>query len=528
MIEGCVPFSKLPGYTGLAADFVEAFHRVARFYSYDPADPAAVQRRLERLRFGAEYRRALVETLRGQNGPCPPLERLARSDAVAVLAGQQVGLFTGPAFTFYKALTAVRIADALTQQGIPAAAVFWLASEDHDYPEINHCWVFDLNGAAVRIEAEADADASGGRRPAGAITLPDGLVEQFRRAAEGLPHQEEVADLLSGCYMAGRSFASAFGKLLRELLGPDRLLTFDPLECRARELLAQPLAAVAEKVGDLARIVAARNVELAQAGYHQQVRVDDSSTLLFLLQQGERLPVRLAENGLEAGATRFDRSELVARAKDLSPAALLRPIVQDWIFPTAICVVGPSELAYLAQASAVYDFFGVEKPVWRLRASCTLLDPRARRLWARYRLRLEDFFGGREAFRELLAARVLSPEIAAITERCSAEIRAALERMSAAVAEAGGTLPRSFAKSRSKIEYQLAKIARGIAREALQRDQVAQRHADWLLRQIYPNGTLQERLYSIVAFLARHGLGLAERLLEAVSPECKGHQLIAI
>ncbi len=526
MTGSCIPYTELPGVSRLAADFVHAFPKVGSFYGYDPWDPTSVHRRLDKLSFSAQRRSRLVEALRQQNGACEALVRLSRPDGVAVLAGQQVGLFTGPVFTFYKALTAVRVAERLVQQGIPAAAVFWLASEDHDYDEVNQCWVFDAGGAPLHLSGGPRPPSI--RGPVGDMPVPGDVVARFRSATQGLPHAGSVAELLDRCYPPDTGFAAGFGRLLRELVGRDELLIFDPLHGSARELLEEPLAAAADRLHVLAAALASRNAELFKSGYHAQVGAERGASLLFVLAGNDRLPVRCAENRLTMGGTPIEPAALVARAKHLSAGALLRPVVQDWLFPTAVSVVGPSEIAYLAQASALYECLDVGTPVWRLRASCTVVDARAGRLFERYGLRLQDFFAGEQAFREVLAARLIPPETLSAIERCRGEISTILERMAGVLAKAAGPLPRSFHRSRRRIEYQLSKIARTVAREALRRDETAARHARWLYDQIYPHRKLQERVYSIVAFLARHGLGLVGRLRETVLPDCPGHQLVRI
>jgi len=517
--------SALPGASPLITDLLYCFARVSNFYPYDPGDGAAVAKAAAGLHYPPERRARLVALLRAQNGDSPALARLARPDAVVIATGQQVGLFTGPAYSLYKALTAVRLAHGLSQQGLPAVAVFWLASEDHDLAEINHCWVFDRQGLPVLIEAQGlEAD----RRPAGALSLPGGVVEQLREALGGLPFAAEVLDLARQAYAPGIGFAAGFRALLGRLLARHELLFFDPLNPEAKQLLAPLLAHVAQHGEELAELVLERSRELEAAGYHAQVRFETYSSLLFLLEEGRRLALRREGGDYVSGGRRFSARELADCAARLSPAAVLRPVVQDWLFPTAAVVMGPAELAYWAQSQPLYGALGVSPPVGLPRASWTLVDRRAARLLDRYGLEPADFISGEQALRERMARRLAPPALQAALGQCAAEISGALEKLGRELHAFDASLERAFQTSRRKILYQVSKIERKAAREALRRDERAGRDAAWLFNQLYPHRRLQERFYSILPFLARHGLDLIERLYQAVPPDCRHHQVLVV
>src|SRR5579859_5845994 len=196
----CIRHTDLPHTTKLFADFVYRFDRVSSYYSYAPFDPAAYAAAASQIDFPDDRRAALVSALRIQNGDSELLAKLAEPGTVAVVTGQQVGLFSGPAYTIYKALTAVRAARDLTGRGIPAVPIFWLATEDHDFAEVNQCWTFDKARQPVALAAGGyDAAAIAGR-PVGEIAIPEYPTGQLRGSLQDFPFGAEIAAMVEQSY----------------------------------------------------------------------------------------------------------------------------------------------------------------------------------------------------------------------------------------------------------------------------------------------------------------------------------------
>jgi bacillithiol biosynthesis cysteine-adding enzyme BshC len=523
MESGCLRQTALPGASKLFADLVYDFPRVARFYAHPPFGDEALAAAAAEVRFPQERRAALVEALGIQNPGHPLLDQLARPEAVAVLTGQQVGLFGGPAYTVYKALAAVKTAHRLSRLGIPAVPVFWLATEDHDFAEVNHAWVFDAGQNPVRLEIGGGSMG----RPVGAVELAAPPADALREALRDLPFGSEVAGLAAAAYAPGRTMGEAFAELLKRLLGEFGVLALDPLRPEIRRLMAPILAEAARRAPELVNGLVERNRELAGAGYHAQVHIEPDASLLFLLDGGRRRPLRYREGRFFAGDQAFTTAELAARAADLSPNALLRPVIQDHVLPTAACIGGPAELAYMAQGETLYRALLGRMPVVRPRAFFTVLDARAAKLMARYGLRLEDCFGGLEALRERVAASLTPPELAAEIAAASAAVSRAAGRLHGQLVRFDPTLAEAAGRSRAKMLYQISKIGKKAAREALRRDERAGREASHLFHLLYPRRRLQERVYCFLPLAARHGLDLIGRLYENVRLDSADHVILA-
>jgi bacillithiol biosynthesis cysteine-adding enzyme BshC len=518
----CVGQIELPGVSTLFEDVLKHPERTASFYSYPVRDLAAFRSAAREISLSGERRAALVAALRQHNPESASLERLARPETVAVVSGQQVGLFSGPAYTVYKALHAARLAAWLTESGIPAVPMFWLATEDHDFAEVNHAWVFDAERRPVKLELPHSAAA----QPVGGYTLMEPPVAELRAALEGLPYGQEVAEMAAECYQPGATLAQAFRELLRRITAAFDILQVDPMLPAFRELAAPALRAAVESAPDISARVLERNRELAAHGYHAQVHVEEHTSFFFLLENGKRLPLRRHGSEYALNGRRFSTEELMDRAASLSPNALLRPVVQDMVLPTVATVVGPAETAYLAQSETIYRMLAGRMPVAVPRAGFTLVDARSDKLLRRYCLTIRDFAAGEESVRERIAAKLVPPRMANSFRASAVEVEGAIERLRTELAGFDPTLGRALDNSARKMRYQLEKLERKAGHEALRRDARAGHDAQWLYGLIYPERHLQERLYSILPFLAAHGPDLTRRLYDEIRPDSTEHRLL--
>src|SRR5258708_2351428 len=347
----CVRQTELPHATKLFTDLTYHFDRVRAFYPHSPHDPESDAAAAREVNLSPERRAALVSVLRQQNGPGAALDLLAKPRTVAVVTGQQVGLFSGPAYTIYKALTAARLASELTARGIAAVPVFWVATEDHDFAEVNHAWVFDRQHRPVKLEVNGAATPN---QQVGEVRLNSITFDALRESLHELPFGAEMADRVAMAYMPGLTLGEAFGALLRDLLGAFDILQIDPMAPGVRELAAPTIRTALAQAPELKRLVLERNRELNAAGYHAQVHVEDQTSFFFLLENGRRIALRKHNGNYTSRDARFSPEELMDRTDRISPNALLRPVVQDSILPTVAYIGGPAGLAYLAPSERMY------------------------------------------------------------------------------------------------------------------------------------------------------------------------------
>ena len=519
MQPACIRHTDLPGTSQLFADFAYHFDRVSHFYQHDPHDPESYQRAAAQIQYPDDRRAAMVAALKAQNGDSESLRRLAQPGTVAVVTGQQVGLFSGPAYTIYKAMAAAQVARQLTDRGIPAVPVFWLATEDHDFAEVNHAWVFGASGEPAALRVDAPKEFAGKPKPVGGIPLANPPLHELRAALAGLPFTDEVMGIVDQAYRPRATMGSSFRALLKTLLAKLDLIYLDPLDPAVRKIGAPFLTQALAAVPDLKAGFLARNKELTDAGYHAQVHVDAKTSLFFLLEKDERATLRRKDS---------DYAELAARAEQVSPNALLRPVWQDYLLPTVAYVGGPGELAYLAQSQVAYELLLGRMPVAMSRSGFTILDARSQKLLDRYRMTVTQVMTNEGALKDRIAQSLVPEAVSKSLETTTAEVTRQVDRLQSSLQAFDPTLAASAAKSRAKILYQLEKLGRKTARETLRRDDRAQSDARHLAAMLYPHKHPQERFYSILPFLAQHGLDLIDRLSDAVDPMCPDHRVYTI
>ena len=515
-LSDCIRHTDLPGTSKLFADLLYDFARVAGFYSHDPFQAASFDAAAKQIQYPDERRAAMAKALAGQNAPSELLTRFAQPGTVAVVTGQQVGLFGGPAYTIYKALTAAKLAKNLTARGIAAVPIFWMATEDHDFAEVNHTWVFDGDGRTARIGVESDVKE---QRPAGGYPVPHPPIEELRAAMGGFEHTDAVIAAVKDAYQPGVTMGAGFRALVLKLLDRVGVLVLDPLDPAIRAIGAPLLSDAVKAAPELKAALLARGKELTVAGYHSQVLVEEKTSLFFLLDKSERKTLRLKDS---------ECATLADRAVDISPNALLRPVWQDFLLPTVAYVGGPGELAYFAQSAVLYARLLGRMPVVLPRACFTLLDARSEKLLKKFGLGLADVMVKQDVLRSRIARQLVPAELGAEFEKTAAETARGLDELSARLQGFDPTLAAAMAKSRAKVLYQIEKLRGKTERETLRRDARATADTEYLRGLLYPEDHLQERLHAILPFLAKYGMDLVERLYEQVKPECPDHQVLTL
>jgi uncharacterized protein YllA (UPF0747 family) len=501
-----VPFGSLPAMSALFLDYVTDWQRVREFYPQDYSIDSIAEFARRRAPLDAAHRERLCAALAGDSASIKKLG----AGAVAVITGQQPGLFTGPNYTILKALTVIKLAKALDAKGVPAVPVFWVAAEDHDYQEIESTTVLDKESSLTNISVDlSNPDAS----PVGWLELRDDVNEGISKYLGSMPESEfqpEIRSIVEGSYRPGMSPADAFLKMLSKLFEGSGLILVNPLNPAIRELGRPTLLQAIRQNSEIRSAAIGRSRALSQKGYHEQVKVDGNFTGLF------------AYRGKSRQALRPD--ELHADLS-LSANVLVRPAMQDAIFPTAAYIGGPAEVAYFAQAAAVYEVLKRPVPPVFPRISATILEPRIDRALRKYDLRLEDLFRGRDFIKRKAVAAVQGVELFDhVRDRLAAE----LESLRPALNAVDATLEGALDNSRQKVLHQVETLRTKFVNAEARRNDVLERHLDSTMNSLFPDKKLQERVLNISSFTSRYGIGFIRRLEAELDLDSREHQVIEI
>ena len=535
MNSHCFPFRQVPHSTRLFLDYLEHSPSVQSFYPHSARFLEWARDEAVRVKYPNDRRERVADILERQNKSFGASEATLaniaafRSGALAIVTGQQVGLFGGPAFSLYKALSAVKLASEASRLGIACVPIFWLATEDHDLDEVDQVRFLQPDG---QLSLLASSARGGEGAPAAVVKFGPELSTVVAQAQQ-LLGDTDVARMLADSYQTGEPFGTAFAKLFAKLLAKFGVIMLDASD-PALDQIASPLhRTVIERSAELTVALLARDRELQSHDYHQQVKITESSTPLFIFEQGARVPLHAFSDGqFRAGERNFSKTELLDLAgsspESFSPNVLLRPVVQDYLLPTLAYVGGSSEVAYFAQAGALYqELLGRVTPVLP-RFSATLIEPKPQGLLERYKLSFTDLFAGAEALREKIGAQLLDQSLQASFDGAASSVQRTMSAVREALGRLDKTLIDSATNAESKMLHQVETLRSRAARAELRQSEVAARHAELLSNALYPERTLQEREVAGISLLAKHGLGLLDDLLGQINLDCLDHQLISL
>jgi bacillithiol biosynthesis cysteine-adding enzyme BshC len=523
----------------LAADYSANYSALAPFFAGDPDSDAAWEAVIA-ARQAAQSTHSIAEVVAAQQAArSAPTEatqastRLADPKTVAIVTGQQAGLFGGPLYTLLKAISAIRLARQVeARHGVPTVAVFWVDAEDHDLDEIHACHVLDADQALATLALALPPTTAGA--PAATVRLDPDIGAVFDQLTAALPQTDFTEAVTAGlrqAYAPGHGLVEAFARWLEQTLGHLGLVVFDASDPAAKPAVSPLFERELRQPGMTATLAREAGERLKDAGFHAQVDAAPESVALFTMGD-KRLPVRRDGDQFSIGDETVSGDALVERLHDnpasLGPNVLLRPVVQDRLFPTVCYVAGPNEMAYLAQLKDVYAHFDVPMPLIAPRMTASLVDAAVIKFVRRHELAIETLQPQDESvLNELLGAQL--PD--SVDQALAATDAALIEQMhalSVAVATVDQTLAGAAESTLGRMQRDLKNLRNKVVQAAKRRDQTLRRQFARAQTQLFPSGTPQERTIASLFFLNRYGPALIDRLATDPALDTRHHWVISV
>jgi bacillithiol synthase len=525
-----LPFTAIPGTTRLFLDFLYQFESVKQFYG--PVRPScdALVEFAPAIIAQTYPREVLVEALLDQNrrfGSSPEalgrIERLRDPATVAIVTGQQAGLFTGPIYTILKALTAVRVSRDLRSRGIMAVPVFWIECDDHDQAEVNHTCAIDQDGRVMPVVYSIDPAEAG--KSVSNLLLTSEIEQTIDRLFSLLPSSEFVPEIkaqIRRAYSPGTGMAVAFARLMAQWFQEFDLILLDPTDVRLKRSLGGLFESAIHQSPEIARILFDRTQCLIQTGYHAQLRITEDMVPLFVEKDGKRAAIYRRDERFypKIGDGSFTLDELVeiARAEPerLSPNVALRPVAQDSLLPTLAYIGGPGEIAYFGQIGALAEWHG--RPVTPLlpRASATIIEQRYAKLLQAHGLQFQDLFDGFDRVMQTLVERNIASETAGLFDETLEFVQAQIDKIGRSLADIDPTLVGATGTAREKILYQLNHLRTRFTDAQTRKEEQTSRQIQRAMGALFPWSNLQERRLNILHFLSRYGTGFLQQMLDSL------------
>lgn len=537
-----IPIKQLPSVSPLIYDYHYNFKKVAKFYNGDFRDLATMQAHIDKVSLRDYPREQLGAILKEQNeaygcgsSTLENITMLVDNKTCAVITGQQVGLFSGPLYTIYKALTAIKLAKYLSQnargQVVP---LFWLASDDHDFAEINHVKLLDQANQVTKISYEPPSSST--RIPAADILLTPEIttcIQALETATQNSEFKQSVLSHLSEAYGAGESIAAAFARWLTRLLKPYGLIIIDGSHPELKKLGSRVFRTEIQEDSPSTKRALESSQDLEQSGYHAQVSVHDGILNLFYAEQ-ERQSIHVQDGhyhikGTQTAYTRQELLDLLENSPQrFSPNVLLRPLYQDALLPTVAYVGGPGEISYFAQMKGIYDSFGLHMPVLYPRKTVTILEKKIDIVLTNYHLAVEDFWRTDD---KLINEAVKKNIPAAIDESIgltAAHLAGDFQAIKDEVIAFDASLEKTVDMSLGKMNQQLEFLKKKVLKVAKQREAIITQQLSKAIHNLYPNNHLQERVFNITPLLIKYGYGLMDQIYHAIDIDSHDHQIIKL
>lgn len=429
------------------------------------------------------------------------IHSLSQPETYAVITGQQPGIFSGPLYTIYKAISAITICERLSNQKHSFVPIFWNASEDHDISEVNHIAMFKQNDP-FKIHYHCDSRGVAFSH----IRLDKSEAKKILTIIDSVsPNSEFKTSLLKevdGIIEKSSTIGDFFSRVMVYLLGDLGLILIEP-KC-LRELMVPIFDRLIRKPTECTRILSETGSKLNKLGYSPKIhKKSNMCNFFFLDDEGKRL--RVTYNGkFQVAEKTFSQKDLLnlldENPSKFSANAVTRPITQDFLFPTFAYAAGPNEIAYYAQLKGIYDFFSLEMPVIFPRFGATIVEEKIFKVLEKHKTQIHELNNPEKLLRRLAKQRIddVFTSFRGETLRGMAEVARRAESIDE-------TLIGSCSLARGRILKTIEVLEGKITSRLKQQDLITRQQIIKAYNNIFPYGDLQERNINVTEYLIKFG-----------------------
>jgi len=537
-----INFSDIPGSQNLFLDYLYEFDNVADFYANDFRNKENYLKTFKSITenkrdffseisviISNQYANLNASDLTSQN-----IKKLSSKKTLAVVTGQQLGILGGPLYTFYKIITAIKLTQYLSERysDYNFVPIFWLEADDHDFNEVRTIKIVDDSNSVLSLGYKDEIEEDDLKQSVGKIILDSSINDFFIKLDSSIRKSDfklQILDYLKNVYKEGSSFKQAFRKLIFDLFDKYGLIIFDPQDNEVKKLL-KPI--FKKEITDF-RIHTEQLVHVSatlEELYHAQVKVKPVN--LFLTVDEGRYSIEPVENEYKLKRKRksFTQDQLLelleTEPDKFSPNVLLRPICQDYLFPTAFYVAGPSEISYFAQIKPLYNLYDISQPIIYPRSSATIIESTVSNSLDKFSVSINDIFIDIENVKKKIINSVEESSVDDMFEEISNQIEVSFDQLKEKLIDLDKTIADSSNRYRDKILSNINELKSKAEKAQQKKYEVTLRQIDRAAVHLFPNSNLQEREINFVYFANKYGDEFLKRVFEELQINKFEHQII--
>ncbi|MEM7162290.1 MAG: bacillithiol biosynthesis cysteine-adding enzyme BshC [Bacteroidota bacterium] len=500
-------------FSSLILDYIEEKEALRSFYTKFPSEENLLELAGKR-RFSTVQRETISKVLLEQNvNPTEKqainLELINEDNTFTVTTGHQLCLFGGPLYFFLKIISCINLTKKLnalktSSNFIP---VFWMASEDHDFEEINHIHLF-----GKKVEWKRDFGEHVGEMKLASIEVfKNELFEILGDSAQG----KELKELFEACYSSTKTLSEATRLFVHRLFAEEGLLILDANNSSLKRAFKPFMQQEIESALTFKSV----RTSIDSFPKEYKIQANPSECNLFYLDNSKRKKIKRQSNEYFLQDTTISQQELLNLLEDspekFSPNVLFRPLYQEFVLPNIAYVGGGGELAYWLELKKSFESFDVDFPALVLRNSVLILDQGAVKKIEKFSFSEIDLFKTSD---ELIKKHTLKAVEEDLFIEEKKQVKVIFNEIKEKLIEVDKSLGQAAGSEEQKLLNGLDKLNAKRLKAIKNKSAVEVQQIQNVLEKLFPNHGLQERKENFASFYMKYGQSFLSDLLEKLDP----------